>query len=295
MGFIKVGVKAFIRDAEGRILLSRREDIGRWNLPGGRLDSGEPVATAAAREVREETGVEVEIERTVGLFYWERRGSLVVCFAGKPNGGELVRHTDETVDNRFFPPDALPDDLLDPHVVRAGLAAAPPQAIFVPLSWGRVQLVRAFLAARWVRNLLQGRPEPRRVPFRLSAKVLLHDAERTAILSVPGGESRALPRITCRSEMPPWESLRSELSRHLPGAEIPRLDWVGLWQDTGDDVLEFVFNGVCSKTQITPTAGAAWTPIQGESWRARDAAAIARNESVADGTLWIANGGFDVS
>ena len=44
---------------DGRILLVKREDFEIWSLPGGHVESGESVAQAAIREVREETGLRV--------------------------------------------------------------------------------------------------------------------------------------------------------------------------------------------------------------------------------------------
>jgi 8-oxo-dGTP diphosphatase len=60
-----VGVGALIHGDGGRILLIKRRfepNKGRWALPGGLLETGEPLAEAARREVREELGVGVDIE-----------------------------------------------------------------------------------------------------------------------------------------------------------------------------------------------------------------------------------------
>ncbi|WP_010275730.1 NUDIX domain-containing protein [Paenibacillus senegalensis] len=51
---------AIIRDDNGRILLQRRSDYGNWGLPGGGMDPGESIEETMIREVKEETGLEVE-------------------------------------------------------------------------------------------------------------------------------------------------------------------------------------------------------------------------------------------
>ena len=53
----KVGATAVIPDDDGRILLDRRADDGRWGLPGGWLGSNESPEAAVVREVAEETGL----------------------------------------------------------------------------------------------------------------------------------------------------------------------------------------------------------------------------------------------
>lgn len=55
---------AVVRDADGRVLLVRRANEpgrGLWSIPGGRVEPGESAREAAVREVREETGLDVEV------------------------------------------------------------------------------------------------------------------------------------------------------------------------------------------------------------------------------------------
>ena len=58
---------AVVVDDSGRILPGRRADTGKWSLPAGAIDSGEQPADAAVREVHEETGVHVAVERLAGV------------------------------------------------------------------------------------------------------------------------------------------------------------------------------------------------------------------------------------
>jgi mutator protein MutT len=92
---------AVVRDESGRLLLVRRghePSAGLWSLPGGRIESGETAREAAAREVREETGLDV----TVGaLVCTADFGPYVVDdFAAVVVGGEL-RAGDDASDVRW--------------------------------------------------------------------------------------------------------------------------------------------------------------------------------------------------
>jgi 8-oxo-dGTP diphosphatase len=61
-----IGVGALIHDREGRVLLIKRKfepNRGKWSLPGGLLETGERLMEAAKREVSEELGVEIEVEK----------------------------------------------------------------------------------------------------------------------------------------------------------------------------------------------------------------------------------------
>ncbi|MGQ0574322.1 MAG: NUDIX hydrolase [Pseudonocardia sp.] len=61
-------VFALVRDPAGRVLLVRRVDSGNWEPPGGRVDPGESAVNALLREVREESGVTVQVTAVSGVY-----------------------------------------------------------------------------------------------------------------------------------------------------------------------------------------------------------------------------------
>ena len=68
-GKLSPGASALIFErTTGKILLTRREDNGRWCLPGGGMDPGESAAEACVREVFEETGLQVKATKLVGIY-----------------------------------------------------------------------------------------------------------------------------------------------------------------------------------------------------------------------------------
>ncbi len=109
----RIGVFALIFD-EGRILLGHRRDIDWWNLPGGGMEAGETVDEALRREVREETGLEVEVDQLVGVYSKPQKQEVVLTFRCRVIGGTL-QATEENRENRYFTPEAVPANTLPKH------------------------------------------------------------------------------------------------------------------------------------------------------------------------------------
>lgn len=109
---MKIGSTVAIIE-DGKILLTLRSDFEVWCLPGGHTDEGESVAETAVREALEETGLEVELTRYVGVY--SRIGGDTTMhlhvFAAKPVGGTPQPQIDEVLEMRYFDPDELPDEL----------------------------------------------------------------------------------------------------------------------------------------------------------------------------------------
>jgi 8-oxo-dGTP diphosphatase len=110
----RLGVFALIFDEQGRVLLAHRNDIDWWNLPGGGMEAGETVDEAMRREVREETGLEVEVEQLVGVYSKPQKQEVVLTLRCRVVGG-VLRATEEARDCRYFSPAALPSNTLPKH------------------------------------------------------------------------------------------------------------------------------------------------------------------------------------
>lgn len=83
------GAHVMATDGDGRILVVRTTYLGRqWMLPGGRVERGETPHRAAARETREETGLDVAIER-LRLIDAHHPRDVSFVFAGHVTGGAL--------------------------------------------------------------------------------------------------------------------------------------------------------------------------------------------------------------
>ena len=135
-----LGVEGIVFDEAGRVLLTQRRDLPFWCLPGGQLEAGETPMEAVVREVAEETGLEVEVERLVGVYCmprWQAGGATILLFRCSRQGGAL-QLTSETIDVGYFAPDAFPVDLTSMHRQRINDAVANVEKAFLRtllISW----------------------------------------------------------------------------------------------------------------------------------------------------------------
>jgi len=95
----------------GEVLLTRKASWspGRYSLVAGFVDVGECLEETVVREVREETGVEVDNIRYVGSQSWPFPSQLMVGYRADYVSGDVVVEEKELEDARWFPVDALPD------------------------------------------------------------------------------------------------------------------------------------------------------------------------------------------
>jgi ADP-ribose pyrophosphatase YjhB (NUDIX family) len=109
-----VGAAVLVRDDEGRVLLIRRAPgstkPGLWAIPAGYVDYGEDVREAARREMREETGLVVEVGEAVFVasnFHDPGKLTVGIWFAGTVTGGTLEAG-DDADDAGYFSLGDLP-------------------------------------------------------------------------------------------------------------------------------------------------------------------------------------------
>jgi ADP-ribose pyrophosphatase YjhB (NUDIX family) len=135
-------VGAIIFDEAGRVLLIHRGDGRGWSLPGGLMEPGERLVDCLVREVREETGLEVEPMRLVGVYSdpaythvtypnGDQIQFVSATFECRVVGGLLAADHDESLEVVYFPPDDLPEPIVCDHAFRIRDALTGREAAYV--------------------------------------------------------------------------------------------------------------------------------------------------------------------
>jgi ADP-ribose pyrophosphatase YjhB (NUDIX family) len=122
----KVAVGTIIRaEDDDRVVLVRRAiepGYGKWVFPGGYVDRGEEVTVAAIREAREEAGLDVRLDRLVGIYSYSGRTPVIIVYAATIIGGAMAID-DESLEIREFSLDDIPWDELAFRSTREALDA----------------------------------------------------------------------------------------------------------------------------------------------------------------------------
>lgn len=124
----RVAMKAVIVNAEGKVLILREASTykdgtqrGRYHMPGGRIEPGENFEEALRREVREETGLEIELKHPVYVGEWRPVirdvphhivATFIVC---RPRPGEIALSSEHDHYEWIVPHERANYDLMDPE------------------------------------------------------------------------------------------------------------------------------------------------------------------------------------
>lgn len=104
---------------KGVVIIRRANEPQGYALPGGFIDEGEQAETAARREMREETGLDVELTGLLGVYSRPgrdpRQHTMSVVFAGRPKDATRLQAGDDAQAAAFYPLNALPEPLVFDH------------------------------------------------------------------------------------------------------------------------------------------------------------------------------------
>ncbi len=112
-----VSVAAVVTDDNNRVLVIQRRDNGAWQLPGGVLELDETPDAGVRREVREETGVEVEPQRLTGVYKNMSLGVVALVFRARVIAGTPAE-TEESAAVAWWTADQVAADMSEVFAVR---------------------------------------------------------------------------------------------------------------------------------------------------------------------------------
>jgi 8-oxo-dGTP diphosphatase len=103
---VRTAVVAVVKNSEGAILLTRRAVppyLGKWVMPGGKIDLGEPITAALKREVMEEVGLDVHVEGLIDIYEIvpsdeHREHYVILYYLVSPKGEEVIHNEEEISD-----------------------------------------------------------------------------------------------------------------------------------------------------------------------------------------------------
>jgi ADP-ribose pyrophosphatase YjhB (NUDIX family) len=137
---LRPAVSAFVQNYKGEILMIRRTDNDRYAIPGGQQEVGETLGEAAVREVKEETGFDIEITGLIGLYSnpnhviayddGEVRQEFSICFRGNLLGG-TSRTSNESKEVIWVNQESVDDLNIHPSIrLRINHALEPNREVF---------------------------------------------------------------------------------------------------------------------------------------------------------------------
>ena len=145
-----IDVHVLLVDGDRLLLTQRGGDdafSGRWHLPSGKLDAGEPVTAAAAREAREEIGVEIDPAqlRVIHMAHVSGSGPEprlgVFLHATHWTGEPFNREPDKCRAVRWFGFDALPEDIIEYPAIGIRAFLSGEAGVFTEQGWSALAVV----------------------------------------------------------------------------------------------------------------------------------------------------------
>ncbi|WP_061809465.1 NUDIX hydrolase [Rossellomorea vietnamensis] len=118
-------VSIFSNDKVLMIKENKSNALHKWNFPSGHIEYGEDILYSARREVKEETGLDVKLIGTTGVYNFTSNTNdqvILFHFIGEITGGTLKLEEDEITDSRWIKANDLlsleKGDLREPHVLK---------------------------------------------------------------------------------------------------------------------------------------------------------------------------------
>ncbi len=112
-----VSVAGIVIDDHNRVLVIRRRDNGHWEMPGGVLELDEQIEHGVQREVAEETGTTITVERLTGIYKNLARGIVALVFRCTP-GTDTAHATAEAAEVRWMTRDEVTDAMTPAYAIR---------------------------------------------------------------------------------------------------------------------------------------------------------------------------------
>ena len=112
-----------IFNKNGEVLLQKRADCNKWGVPGGAIELNETPEMAAIREVKEETGLDVEVDNLIGIYTdsdvicanGDKVHSICIGYEMSIVGGELICDENETLELKYFSLNDMPELFCKQH------------------------------------------------------------------------------------------------------------------------------------------------------------------------------------
>jgi 8-oxo-dGTP diphosphatase len=118
-------VSIFVNDKVLIIKENKPTAVDKWNFPSGHIEYGEDILYSARREVREETGLDVKLIGTTGVYNFISNTNdqvIIFHFIGEVTGGKLNLEEDEITDSKWIKVNDLlefeNEDIREPHVIK---------------------------------------------------------------------------------------------------------------------------------------------------------------------------------